>query len=321
MTYSLLYLIDCSGSMNKSKGVADSVGSNLNLVKKYLLDLLGNPRAFKPGDRVGILCLNQKKVNLANLNLIMPLEDVSAMITQKRLPSDALGKVTGEGGAPLGAAIKEAVRILALSEVPSKGIVLITDGSESVGEDPLLETSDALLKGVRIDVLGLGVKPEEPILKAIAEKTGGFFKRITSISEISLAIAWERTPMMFTDKSALLVLDRANVKEELKELDGYLARAEIDQGTYESKKQTMEAKIVEIGKTLAEESAKVAKEMEAIKMDRQSIAAQLDSLRASFFNKAMDKKTFLEQANPIESKLSTLNRDIDARQQLIDFLR
>ena len=224
MTYSLLYLIDCSGSMNKNKGVADSVGSNLNTVKKYLLDLLANPKAFKPGDKVGVMCLNQKKVNLANLNLIMGLEDAASVIAQKNKLSEALAKVTGEGGAPLGAALKEGIRLLAESGLPSRGIMLITDGSESVGEDPMLATSDALLHGVRIDILGLGVRPDEPILKPLAEKTGGFFKRITAVSDMPLAIAWERTPMMFTDKSALLVLDRADVKEEMRELEASHSR-------------------------------------------------------------------------------------------------
>jgi hypothetical protein len=321
MTYSLLYLIDCSGSMNKNKGVADSVGSNLSMVKKYLLDTLANPKAFKPGDKVGVMCFNQKKVNLANLSLILALEDAAIVIAQKNKLLEALAKVTGEGGAPLGAALKEGVRLLAESGLPSRGIMLITDGSESVGEDPMLATSDALLHGVRIDVLGLGVRPDEPVLKPLAEKTGGFFKRITSISEMPLSIAWERTAMMFTDRSALLVLDRAYAKEEIGELEALHSRGEVDDKQFLAKRQAKEAKIAEISQTLAEERAKIGKELEAVKAERDAVAKQLDELKTSQINKAIEKKVFLEQAAPTEAKLALLNREMDARQQLIDFLR
>ena len=88
-----------------------------------------------------------------------------------------------------------------------------------------------------------------------------------------------------------------------------------------AKRQAKEAKIAEISQTLAEESAKVGKELEAVRAESDAVAKQLEELKTSQVSRAIEKKAFLEQTAPIEAKLASLNREMDARQQLIDFLR
>ena len=321
MTYSLIYLIDCSGSMNNDKGISDSVGSKLKLVKKNLLDFFGNAKAFRPGDRVGILCYSQKKMNSFDINTVMPLEDVYSITAGNKMPTAALWAIAGGGGAPLGPAMREAIRLLGEAGAGSKGMTIITDGSASNGEDPLVVVSDAIIKGIRVDVVGLGVPAEDSVLKPLALRTNGHFKRVSTVHEITNALIWERTQIPMSDKSALLIADRSIVSDELKLLNEMNSKGAVDSQVYASKKQALEAKLEGMKAAIVEVSANALKAQEALRQQIEAPSRQLAELKAYLEKKGFDKKAYLAQAAPIEAKLASWNKEIDAQQQLIDILK
>nr|BCX01249.1 MAG: hypothetical protein KatS3mg041_1295 [Bacteroidota bacterium] len=107
-----------------------------------------------------------------------------------------------EDGTAIGMGLATALRLLRTSRAPSRVVVLLTDGKNNQGEiDPQTATELARQLGIRVYTIGVGSAGEapypiddpifgrryvmvradvdEPLLRAIAERTGGHYFRAT----------------------------------------------------------------------------------------------------------------------------------------------
>jgi len=129
---------------------------------------------------------------------------------------DSIGNEPIDGGTAIGTGLGTAVSRLRDEKLPSKVVILLTDGSNNAGEvDPLSAAELAKEKNVRVYTIGVGTNGEAPTpvitpfgvrfemapveidektLRSIAKITGGHYFRATD--EASLRLIYEEIDQM-----------------------------------------------------------------------------------------------------------------------------
>jgi uncharacterized protein YegL len=317
MAYDIVYLVDCSRSMNEHKGLTGLEGSKLDLVKKCIAELLGNEKAFNPEDRVALLSF---KGTPLRINIIMPLQEVIPLIMVHGISQEQISALKAGGNTPIGSAVKEALKLLTAENERGKGILLITDGSNNEGENPGLFVCEALKQNVRIDVVGLGASVDEFTLKALAEKTGGIFKYVTHANELNQALIWQGAPIPLRDETAELRALDESLRKELKHLDEAYAGKEVTAQKYAELKSTLQSKILNLKQEFREKRAQASRELAGFHLEREKLIHQLADLKAKLDGGELDEKTYLKLASPIEEKIAFLNRELPIKQKTLTSL-
>jgi hypothetical protein len=306
--------------MGKDKGFSGIREPKLDLVKKSIIELFKNEKAFSPEDCVGLMYFREKVVNAPEICLLMPFQEAACITAGSLLPIEALASLKGEGGTPLGAGIRKAIESLKGEGGQSKGVMLVTDGSNSVGEDPRLVVYDALRDNVRIDIVGLGTSVDEPTLKPLAEKTGGVFRRVSDASELAPALVWQRILISLSSSAAGMLAETNAIKNELRHLEGAASRNEIDSQGYQNKKYELASKLAAMQQAHRERRAEACRELCGLKLEREKPMAELTQLNCMLLKKEIDKRNYIGTASQLEDKVARLNREIAARQQILDAL-
>lgn len=175
----LVISLDVSSSM-----LAEDFQPNRLIAAKTLAaDFINN----RPNDRVGLVVFAAESFTqcpittdrLVVLNLLSKIKD---------------GLI--EDGTAIGMGLATAVSRLKESEAKSKVVILLTDGINNTGFiDPMTAADAAIEYGIRVYTIGVGtigkarhpqspvpvdVKIDEPLLREIAESTGGRYFRATN---------------------------------------------------------------------------------------------------------------------------------------------
>lgn len=232
----LLLAVDVSGSMDYPDMRLEGRSiSRLQLVQS----LFGEFIASRQGDRIGLILFGSRAYLQAPLTFDRPT--VRAWLEQAQI--GIAGKDTA-----LGDAIGLALKRLRLRPADSRVLVLITDGASTAGEVPPLTAARlAASEGVRIHTIGIGADAEqagaiglhglnpgldldEPLLREIAELSGGTYFRARSATELEAisatldrlepvpqapARAWRSTPLHPWPLGAALLLSLLAVLREL----------------------------------------------------------------------------------------------------------
>ena len=105
--------------------------------------------------------------------------------------SDILRALRPEGGSPISAALRRAVRDLT-GRVGTQVVVLVADGGDNCSKDPLTDVANVMgeVPGARVEVIGLNVAhPEDrDQLKGIAAAGGGRYFEVANASQLAYAV-------------------------------------------------------------------------------------------------------------------------------------
>ena len=95
----------------------------------------------------------------------------------------AIDRIDNSGGTNIGAGVRLGLQELARTTDPERAqiMILLTDGVGSY--DPLL-TVQAGNAGVTVYTIGLGTDIDEPLLRSIAEQTGGSYQQVDEASDL-----------------------------------------------------------------------------------------------------------------------------------------
>ncbi|MBI4278920.1 MAG: VWA domain-containing protein [Armatimonadetes bacterium] len=170
----LVLAIDTSGSMMQT----DVAPSRLNAVQVAAGSLIS---AAPHHVQVGLVRFS----NRADL--------VASPTTERARLRELLGRLTAEGltaiGEGLDTAVQaiEALRRASGTAVPAR-IVLLSDGENTAGPDPLGVAARAVDARVPIDAVGLK-RDDDPVLRQLARMTGGIYVEAASGEELSAVLA------------------------------------------------------------------------------------------------------------------------------------
>jgi Ca-activated chloride channel family protein len=176
--------LDISGSMVSEDLKPNRVEAVKNVVEKFIEN--------RPNDRIGLVVFSREAFTQCPITI-----DHSVLINLLK----KIGPGMVPDGTAIGNGIADAVGRLKDSKAKSKVIILLTDGENNAGEiDPLTAADIAKAYGIRVYTIGAGTEGEapypvqtpfgvryqmlpsevdEPLLKNIAEITGGMFFRAT----------------------------------------------------------------------------------------------------------------------------------------------
>uniref|UniRef100_A0A7C3FD46 VWA domain-containing protein n=1 Tax=Candidatus Methanomethylicus mesodigestus TaxID=1867258 RepID=A0A7C3FD46_9CREN len=320
MTYSVIYLIDCSKSMNKDEGLEDMITSKLNLVKKGILDLIANGKAFKEGDKIAVMGFKQKQLGAVKMVPVVPLQSYTPSLATDPAIKESVSKLVGEGGTPIARAIRETITLLMDEPIGKKGIMLITDSSENSGEDPRLVVYDALLNGVRIDIVGLGTPADDPTLKPLAERTGGRYSTVVTPQDFDKAIVWDRFSGNAFDDIFFVAYNYAQLKGEARKIEEERAAGRLGDPLYSARKSEVAAKIEALKPEIAKKLSELHAKLDSLKASLNEPINQLIEMNSRLKRREIDADGYFEIAAPIEEKVGRINCEIAMVQQLLDSL-
>lgn len=179
----ILFILDASGSMNQ----IIQGKTKLNTAKEVLTGLLGDlPSTTKVGLMVYGNSPKQDKKGCEAINLSVPISKLDEMIIKKQL-----NLIQANGKTPIAASLEkgaEAIKGLG----GKKTIVLISDGEETCGGDPI-KVAEKIKKELGIDVVihvvGFDVKDEERAqLASIARAGGGTYYPANNAQELKTSL-------------------------------------------------------------------------------------------------------------------------------------
>ncbi len=174
----ILLAIDVSGSMDApdfSSGLAPV--TRLEVAKGVMSEFV---RA-RPYDRIGLVVFGAEAFTFVPLTL-----DHDTL--QRSLEHVQIG-LAGRNATAIGAAVAVAGRRMKQVDSPDRVVILLTDGRNNVERPDPIQASHALAAlGIRVYTVGIGSggaryasdSIDEPMLRQIAELTGGAFFRATT---------------------------------------------------------------------------------------------------------------------------------------------
>ncbi len=192
---SLMMAVDISGSMlTEDMEINGRAITRLAAVKAVAGEFIKR----RKGDRIGLILFGTQAYLQAPLTF--DRKTVSILLNEAQM--GLAGQQTAIGDA-IGLAIKR------LQQQPEKNrvLILLTDGANTAGHvDPLKAADLAAAEGIRIYTIGVGSKTQlirtpfgiqqvggsdldEPLMKAIAKKTGGEYFRATDLQSLQRVYA------------------------------------------------------------------------------------------------------------------------------------
>jgi Ca-activated chloride channel family protein len=186
----IMFTMDVSTSML----ARDFTPDRLSAAKDIAIEFI----AQRPSDRMGIVVFAGESYTQCPLTT-----DRATLINlMKEVQTDLI-----EDGTAIGNGLATAVARLKDSDAKSRVVILLTDGVNNMGEiDPGMATEIAKTYGIRVYTIGVGamgtapypvqtpwgvelrnipVEIDEPLLKGIAEGTGGRYFRATDNTKLS----------------------------------------------------------------------------------------------------------------------------------------
>lgn len=179
----IMLAVDTSGSMRaRDFEVRGQRPDRLEVIKTVIADFI----AARPEDRIGMVVFGSEAYTQAPLTL-------DHDVLQKFLERVEIG-MAGDGTA-IGDGLATAVKRLKDTPGKSHVVVLLTDGANNAGRiDPIAAAQAAKALGIRVHTIGVGSEGVVPIvqngrvyhvkadidektLKAIADATGGVYRR------------------------------------------------------------------------------------------------------------------------------------------------
>lgn len=332
LAINVVYLIDCSGSMGKKGGVKGLKGSKLEEVALCLKEVLSRPGqvdagagtgisasvGFDIGDRVGICAFRQRSLAAPEILDLHHLRSAGGPAVYEA----ALEKLTyfgAEGGAPINAALQHALGMLE-GAPGDNSVVLVTDSSNTVGDDPRLSVYRALLMDVSIRTVALGRGSDRKLLEHLAAKTGGTMSLVEDARELRDALAWNRRHAPLPASLAPAAQSFERLREALGRLESEHARDLVDSLEFTRRKAAIKQSMLDIATQTREAREKADRELSCLRMERGAIMDRLSDLRRRLDSKEIGRKDYLAQSAPLEDRLAALKADAAVRRAVLEQL-
>jgi len=301
---SRVYLVDASGSMGGTAGVADLEVPKIELVKGELKQLLGETSHFAMDDRVALVVFKNRK-GKPLVKTVLPFQYARAIDENYAHLIGDISTINAEGGTPISAGIREALSLTA-SEHGDREILLITDADYSLGEDPRIHIYDALIQHATIDVIYLGTSERLEMLEELVRKTGGLLRMVRRPGDLHKHLFYPPDPPPLDPATEELV---SMASSKIKEYD--LAMSGLDKG----EGGTGAAPPLELANGLKEMRTKIlkrydnlGKELAVLTLDRQEPLLKLTGIRQMLERRQISKKEYLKRASETEEILGNLVR-------------
>jgi len=184
-TTNIMFILDVSGRMSgkfpSQTTLADPTKMQIatDVFQSFLTDL---PENLNVGLEVYGHHGDRDCSSLEVINPIVPLDDKALMENVRKL-------IPERGSTPLAKALE--LGAAALKKVPGdKFIVLLTDGKDSCGGDPIEVAKGLNEQNITINVLGIDVKDDEMAqLSGIAEVDGGQYFAVNNTEDLKKSLA------------------------------------------------------------------------------------------------------------------------------------
>jgi Ca-activated chloride channel family protein len=175
----IVLAVDISQSMSAPDFAPDN---RLQAAKRVMQEFISQ-RQF---DTIGLVVFARNAFHQAPLTLDYPI--LLQLLDDIRLASELQGQ---QDGTALGLGLASAVNMLRTSDSPSKVVILLTDGANNAGIDPIQTALAARALGVRVYAIGMGNATlssdlDEETLAQIATITNGLYYRAEDTEGLSL---------------------------------------------------------------------------------------------------------------------------------------
>ncbi len=166
----IVLAVDISQSMSAPDFAPDN---RLQAAKRVMAQFI-NQRQF---DRIGLVIFARNAFHQAPLTLNYPI--LLQLLDNIRLASELQGQ---QDGTALGLGLASAVNMLRSNESASKVVILLTDGANNAGIDPIQVALATRALGIRVYAIGMGKADiasdlDEETLSQIATITNGLYYR------------------------------------------------------------------------------------------------------------------------------------------------
>ncbi|MBC7127949.1 MAG: VWA domain-containing protein [Candidatus Methanosuratus sp.] len=317
MGVSRVYLVDASGSMGGTSGLAELEVPKIELVKGELKQLLGDGLHFEMDDRVALVAFKNRK-GKPLVKTILPFQYARALDENYAHLIGDISTINAEGGTPISAGLKAALSLTA-SEYGEREILLITDADYSLGEDPRLHIYDALIQHATINVIYLGASGDLEMLEEIARKTGGSLRLVTRPVDLHKYLFYPPDPPPLDPSTEELV---ALASSKMKEYDSTVSSAKDEGSAGEGPPAVpgIEKELREVKSRLLKRCEDLGRELAAMTLDRQEPLITLTGIRQMLERKRLSKKEYLKRASEIEEFLGGLVRNEKSKKQALSVL-
>jgi uncharacterized protein YegL len=316
LSINVVYLIDCSGSMGKQSGLKGLKRSKLEEVSICLRELLSRPGPSSLGNRIGICAFRQRNLAAPEILDLHHLQATGA----PNLYDAALEKLTyfgADGGTPMNAALDHALEMLEGS-TGDNTIILITDSSNTVGEDPRIAVYRALQQDVRIRAVALGKGSDRKLLERIAVKTGGTMTLVEDAKALRDALEWNGYSAALPSSVAPAAKASEQLRMALGRLESEYARDLVDSLEFVRRKTALKQSLHEIALQTKEVREKAERELSCLLMEKNAMMGRFSDIRRRYGSKEINRKAYLEQSAPLEDKLAALKDDITLRRAILE---
>lgn len=178
----ILIALDTSGSMRQADmPTGTGLASRIDVAKGVAAEFVEG----RPHDRVGLVVFGEEAFTYVPLTL-----DHDTLV--EVLETVQIG-MAGSRGTAVGTALAVSAKRMKKLEAPERIVILITDGRSNAGRlSPIEAAQAAAALGMRVYTIGVGAAPgaldvlmgdgvDEPMMKEVAEATGGQYFRATSM--------------------------------------------------------------------------------------------------------------------------------------------
>ncbi|MCU0480262.1 MAG: VWA domain-containing protein [Anaerolineae bacterium] len=175
----IVLAVDISQSMSAPDFAPDN---RLQAAKRVMSQFISQ-RQF---DSIGLVVFARNAFHQAPLTLDYAI--LQELLSDIRLASELQGQ---QDGTALGLGLASAVNMLRASTSPSKVVVLLTDGANNAGIDPIQTALAARALGIKVYAIGMGKADisgdlDEETLAQIATLTDGLYYRAEDTDGLSL---------------------------------------------------------------------------------------------------------------------------------------
>lgn len=302
MGLSRIYLIDTSGSMGGTAGIADLNVPKIELVKEALKQLLGGGSHFAIDDRVALAVFKNRK-GKPLVKTVLPFQYARTIDENYEHLIGDISTINAEGGTPISAAVKEALSLIA-SEPGEREILIITDADYSLGEDPRVHIYEALMKRTTIDVIYLGISERLEMLEELTRKTGGSLRLVRRPGVLHKHLFYPPDPPPLDLATAELV---SMASSKIRECDSATSgSAKTEGGATAAPPHELANALKELRIKIYKRYEDLGKELAVLTLDRQAPLIKLTGIRQMLESKKISKKDYLKRASETEEVLGSL---------------
>ncbi len=182
---STVLIFDASGSMSQHI----SGGSRIDVAKKSVAKYVKN---LKDSVNISVVAYGHKgnstqagkKESCEGIEEIYYMGPANASVIDSKVNA-----LKPNGWTPITASLQKAEEILSKSNSKSKSILLLSDGKETCGGDPITYAKKLKTEGITIDVIGLGVDNKtKDQLNSISISGGGKYISANSDKDLFMAV-------------------------------------------------------------------------------------------------------------------------------------